>query len=76
MFDVLTFSKDGTSEEMIKKQLGSPNMEEPGLYSLFLSPPKAQCNMRKFEDAVEASGVGYYLVLTILFSIVQISYFG
>ena len=62
VFDVLTFSKDGTPEEMMKSQLCTPDMEESSLYSLFLSPPKAQCNRRTFEDVVAASGVGYYLV--------------
>ena len=62
VFDVLTFSKDGAAEEMIEGLLCTPDMEDSSFYSLFLSPPKAQCNRRTFEDVVEASGVGYYLV--------------
>ena len=62
VFDVVTFSKGGMAENMLHNQLGKPDMEEPGLYTLFLSPPKAQCNSRTFEDIVEAKGEGYYPV--------------
>ena len=62
VFDVVTIKNDGTREVMTDNQLWHSDLEVPGLYSLFLSPSKAQCNWRTFEEAVEARGVGYYLV--------------
>lgn len=62
VFDVLSFDKDGVAENMLENQLCFADMNEPGLYTLFLSPPNVQCNTKTFEDAVEADGVGYYII--------------
>ena len=60
VFDVVTFTKAGVAKNMLDNQLCKPDMDEPGLYTLFLTPPKAQCNTQTFEDAAETAGAGYF----------------
>eukprot|EP00092_Neocalanus_flemingeri_P076145 GFUD01094410.1.p1 GENE.GFUD01094410.1~~GFUD01094410.1.p1 ORF type:complete len:782 (+),score=165.37 GFUD01094410.1:28-2373(+) len=61
IYDVVTFGRDEQAEVMLDTLQCPVDESMPGLLSLFLVPPKHQCNSRTFEDAKD-SQFGYYPV--------------
>eukprot|EP00092_Neocalanus_flemingeri_P021626 GFUD01023456.1.p1 GENE.GFUD01023456.1~~GFUD01023456.1.p1 ORF type:complete len:785 (-),score=183.99 GFUD01023456.1:84-2438(-) len=61
IYDVVTFGRDEQADVMLDTLQCPVDESMPGLLSLFLVPPKHQCNAKTFEDAKD-SQFGYYPV--------------
>ena len=59
VFDVVVFNKDEKPHRIFQQLPKSLKYWLPGLFTLFLVPPKKQCNRQTFEDAA-SEGEGYY----------------
>lgn len=57
VFNVMAFDKNDQTHQLQDEKKG----ESTGLYTLFIAPPRQQCNRLTFEDA-EEEGEGYYPV--------------
>jgi len=57
VFNVMAFDKNDQTHQLQDEKKG----DSTGLYTLFIAPPRQQCNRLTFEDAKE-EGEGYYPV--------------